>query len=252
MDPEGTEAVTGGLDDIDIDIAAEVLGNEDVVTEPVVGNEPVAPEDPYAAYGGKDTLEAAHKMYQAAQTEDGVVRLWLEAGKSLGLGIREMEQLVTGNVERFEAEQPEPEDLDRVLTYREFQEMQQQQMQAAAASQQEQVAAAAKATLQDTFKQLGVDASDPSANLILQLADKYLQGPNDLSPESVRNAVTRGHADFQALVENEAKAYLRKKVATKGALPKSPSGSAAPAAPAGDEPKSIEEAFARVRKQLGR
>jgi hypothetical protein len=257
MDPEGTEGATDGLDDIDIDVAAEILGDEGVAetVAPTEGITQPAVEDPYGNYGGKETVESAYRMYQAAQTEDGVVRLWLEAGKSLGLGLREMEQLVSGGIaqaQQFEQEPAEEEDPDRVLTFREFQEMQNKQIQQSNQAQQQQAQQAARNTVSETFAALGVNGADPSAQIILQLSDKYLKGPDDLSPESVRAAVQRGHADFQVLVAAEAKNYLRQKVATKGALPKSPSGSAAPSTAPTEEPKSIEEAFARVRKQLGR
>ena len=215
----------------------------DEVTEP-----PAAEEvpDPFAAFGGQEAVTAGHQLYEAVQTEDGQIRLFLELGRNMGLGLREMEALVSGSGEA-EADPTEPEDLDRPMTLKEFRDNMAQQEQRFMEQRREQQIGIARGVVQETFAGLGVDPQDPSAQIILALGDKHLTDPNDLSPEKVRAAVMQGHADFQVLVQKQAAAYVAKKAAKNAGIPKSPSGVAAPAAPAGEEPKNTAEAIAQVR-----
>lgn len=207
-------------------------------------------EDPYATWGGKDTIEKAHKMWEAAQTEQGVVQLWLEAGRSLGLGLKQMEELFgTPGAASAEAEvEVEEEDPDRLLTYREFQELQAKDRQSAAEVQQAAAVETARTTIAETLTSVGVSAKDPTADLILKLADKHMADPTDLSPETVANAVRRGHAEFVALVEAEQQKRIASKVAVAKTIPKAPGGAAAPSAAPESEPRDVAEAILRMRR----
>lgn len=227
--------------------AAEVV--EPVVVEgadPVV--EPAAvPEtvDPYEAYGGKEAIEAAQRMYQAAATEDGVIQLFLESGRSLGLGLKDLQALFT----ELGADLPEPPDPDEPITRREFDEMTAKQQQAEADRQTAKVTEAARQAVRDTVTALGLDPEDSATTLILQLGDKHLKG--DLTPSAVAAAVRQGHADYQAQIEKEAQAYLAKKVAQGAAVPSAPAGAAAPSEPAPAEHQDVATAIKAARKALG-
>lgn len=216
---------------------------EPVVTEPVVE----APEDPFHVFGGKETVEAAHRLYEASRTEDGVIQLFIEAGRSLGLGLKEIEALFTGQSAAAEAEPVEEIDPDEPLTIGAFQEMQRKQQEQAEAARQEAAHAAAKEAVRTTVEALGLDPADPATKVILQFGDNHLKG--DLSPENVAAAVRQGHADYQAQVERDARAYLEKKVAQGAAVPKAPAGTPA-AEPALEEPKNTAEAIKLARKRL--
>lgn len=243
---EATEPV------VTVDVGPVTVG-EPVITEPVEG-EPVieAPvvevnDDPFHTYGGKDTVEAATRLYEASRTEDGVIQLFIEAGRSLGLGLKEIEALFTGAAPAAEGE-PEPEfDPDEPLTYGAFQEMQRKQAEAAAAQQAAAAQATAKEAVRTTVEALGLDPADPATKVILQFGDNHIKG--DFSPENVAKAVRQGHADYLAQVERDAQAYLQKKAAQAAAVPQAPAGTPA-ASPAPVEPMNTSEAIKLARQRM--
>lgn len=220
-------------------------------SETAESTEAEAPSDPYESYGGKDRVEAAIRLHDASQTEDGVIQLFLEAGRSLGIGNREIEALFTGQTPApATAEPEEEEDPDRPLTVKEFQEAQAKRDSERAAETHQTAIAAAKETVHKTVESLGLTMDDPSTEAILRLGDKYLtRGSTD--SKAVAEAVRRGHADYAALVEKESKAYLEKKKAAASNVPTSPSGASAPATAAPEEPKNTAEAIKIARKRLG-
>lgn len=225
------------------DTASEAV-ESDVPASPA----PESPADPYEEFGGRDTIEAAHRMYQAAQSEDGVIQLFLEAGRSLGLGLKEMETLFTSLTGSGgeEAEEPDP---DEPLTVGQWQKFQQEQQQREAERQATAAREAARQVVQATVADLGLDPKDPATKVVLQFGDQYLK--DDLSPEAVAAAVRRGHADYLAAVEQHSKAYLEKKRGQAASVPSAPSGAAAPAEPAPAEPQNVAEAIKIARKRLG-
>lgn len=214
--------------------------------EPVVETPAAEAEDPFHTYGGKEAVEAAHRMYEAARTEDGVIQLFIEAGRSLGLGLKEIEALFTGAAPSVEAEEPEF-DPDEPMTIGQFQELQRKQQEAAAAQQATAQQAAAKEAVRTTVEALGLDPADPATKVILQFGDNHLKG--DLSPDNVAKAVRQGHADYLAQVEKDAQAYLQKKAAQAASVPKAPAGTPA-AEPALTEPQNTAEAIKLARKRM--
>lgn len=246
------EALEADLDNIpaDLDLGDDLAqGGE----EPAVAEAPVA-EDPFAAYGGKDLVEAAVKLHQATRDHDGLIQLFVEAGQALGLGVREMEALFQQGragevIAAASAGAEADEDEDRFLTVKELRELEAKRQAEAAAAAQEAQVAAARATVANTFESLGVDPSDPTADLILQLGNKHLAAGR-LDAESVSAAVRAGHAEFLSLVDKQAKAYLRAKRDQAAKVPSAPSGAGAPAAAPLPPPKNVDEAIRRVREQM--
>lgn len=230
-----------------VDVGPVTVG-EPVITETVVEGEPVveAPEDPFHAFGGKESVEAAHRLYEASRSEDGVIQLFIEAGRSLGLGLKEIEALFTGAQVAEEAAVEEI-DLDEPLTMGAWQELQRKQAEATQAQQAAAAQATAKEAVRTTVEALGLDPTDPATKVILQFGDNHIKG--DFSPENVAKAVRQGHADYQAQVERDAQAYLAKKVAAGAAVPKAPAGTPA-AEPAAAEPQNTSEAIKLARQRM--
>lgn len=238
---------------------ADVTSDADVTADAVVvepGTEATedtdaADTDPFAEFGGRETVEAAKAIYDATRNEDGVIKLFIEAGRSLGLGLNELEALFGKDVADAAADALDDAAVDpatdpnRPMTFAEFQRLQAEQ---AAAATQEQATAAARSTVDATFTALGI-ADHDTRMAVLQMGDKYLTD-GALDPAAVKAAVERGAADFKALVEKNAKAYLSGKKEVASTLPKAPSGTGDLGAPAVSEPKSVEEASIRVREQL--
>jgi DNA-binding transcriptional MerR regulator len=213
------------------------------------GEAPAVPAevDPFADYGGKDVVEQAYKIHQATQSEDGVIQLFIEAGQSLGLGLREIQELFEGGSTE-EAEPDEEYDPDEPMTRAEFQAEMDRQAQAQWQGQAQQIEQAARQTVAATAQELGLDLADPASQVILQMGDKYLG--EDLSPANVAAAVRRGHADYQALVEKESQVYLAKKAKAAQTVPSAPAGSSAPTEPKPAEPRDIAEAIKIARKKF--
>lgn len=253
--PEPAAPVPG---DLDLDLEPELL--DEVIDEPALQDSPEvsddeAPADPFAELGAdRATVEAALRMHQATQTEDGVIQLFIEAGKQLGLGLDKIEQLFTGEAPAApaagEEEYDYDKDPDRPLTVREFQELtaaqQQAYRQAQQAQQAEQARAAATQTVHSTVAELGLTMEDEATQVILTLGNKYLP-PGTTDPAAVKSAVERGHADYLALVEKERKAYIASKRQAANGVPTAPAGGAAPSTPEPAEPSDTAEAIKRAR-----
>ena len=208
---------------------------------------PSTGDDPFSEYGGRDAVAKAIELHKATQTDEGIVQLFFEAGRSLGLGVKDIERLFAG--EPASGEPAEPEDLDRPLSVKEFKEMMAAQANQQSAAQKAQAEAAARNTVQKTITELGLKPGDETTRMVLEMGDRYLDKA-DLSPEAVANAVRRGHADYTALIDREAKAYLARKTATAASVPGAPSGASAPSAPPPEEPKDIAEAIRIARQRL--
>lgn len=206
-------------------------------------------EDPFHEFGGREEIESAHRLWQATQTDDGVARLFFEAGQAMGLGLKEMQALFGGSTPETPAAAVDERDPDEPLTWGEFQAMTQAQQQAEIERQATQIRETAKATVQATVSDLGLDPADPSTKVVLQYADQHMK--DDFSPEAIKTAIRQGHADYQAAVQQSAEKYLQTKAAQADGVPSAPSGAAAPAEPAPSEPKNTAEAALIVRRRLG-
>src|SRR5690606_28567939 len=63
---------------------------------PETGTAPETPEpdaDPFADFGGREAVEAAMRLYNAAATEDGIIQIFIEAGRTLGLTVEQMQRM---------------------------------------------------------------------------------------------------------------------------------------------------------------
>ncbi len=209
---------------------------------------PAEPEDPFSEFGGRETIEQAHRLWQASQTDDGVARLFFEAGQAMGLGLKEMQALFDGL--GGEPEPTEPQfDPDEPLTYGQFQALQEEQRQAAAAQHAEQVRQVAAETVRTEITALGLTPQDPATRIILQFADTHLTG--EPSPKAIKDAIARGHADYRAQIEREAQQILQTKHQQAQTVPSAPAGAGAPSEPPPPEPKNAAEAALIVRRKLG-
>lgn len=208
-----------------------------------------APADPFAEFGGADSVRQAHQLRQALQTQDGVMRLFFEAGRSMGLGLNEMQQLF-GQAQQPAAAAPSApqwED-DDVLTYGQVKQLLQEQvLQPWQQSEAERAEAVARQTVTSVQKELGIEDQDTWA-AVLQLGDRYLG--DDLSPDNVAKAIRQGHDDFVKLVKGNAQKYVQRKAEVKKSVPKAPAGGSTPTSAPEAEPKTVEEAIKRARARL--
>lgn len=243
---DGSEPVET-LDTSIEDAGTETLEGVETETEtqaPVV-------EDPFAEFGGREEIEKARRLYEAASTEEGVIQLWIEAGRTLGLTVEQMQGLFGA-----QAQEPDPEELERPVTVAELRELerqrQEQQSRVYYEQQQQAMRAQAGAAVHEAVKEIGLPGvDDPTAQIVLRLGDQYLDKRNP-TPEAVRNAVRRGYADYQAEIQRQAQEYTRKKVTQAASVPGAPSGGQAPSTPPPAEPKNVEEAIQMFRERFSR
>lgn len=236
------------------------IETDDAATEPVVEgaaevDETTPPPDPFEQLGGQDAVQQAVDFHQHIQTEEGALEAFFMLGRAFGFGINELEAMFKASAGDTSTKEPEPAD-DEPLTYAQVKQLLEQQnkpiAERLARQEQERVELAARSTIDSEFQQLGLadTAADKKTKAaILQMGDAYLG--DDLSPENVRRAVRKGHADFVALVQDNAEKYRKQKADQKAKTPKAITGSGAPADQPLPEPKNLEEAFARARKRLG-
>ena len=205
--------------------------------------------DPFQDFGGRQNVEQALKLWEAVATEDGVVQVFIEAGRSLGLTPEQMQGLF-GEVQ--EIEQPDP---DAPLTRAEWEAWQRQQQEAVQVQQYQQavqqVRAEASQAVHKAVGEIGLDMENPATQYVLQLGDKYLDKSTPPSPEAVRNAVQRGWADYQVLTQQAQQQYVNTKRTQAASVPGAPSGASAPSSSADPEPKNVAEASERFWKSLG-
>jgi hypothetical protein len=204
------------------------------------------PADPYADFGGRDTVEKAYQVHQALQTEDGVWNLFFQAGRSLGLGVREIEALF-----QQAGGEPEPEGPadDEVMTFGQFKSLMDETVVRPQQVRDQQMAEAmANQSINSTVAALGI--TDPDIReAVLQLGDKYLG--DDISPAAVKAAVEKGHAAYLKLVQAERKQYTQEKRDQGVGVPKAPAGGTTSATTDfGAEPKDAKEAIRRARLRM--
>lgn len=249
MEPEleATDNLEDGVDSTEefdtIDTGDD--GQDGTETDTVETN-----DDPWAEYGGKDSVAQAHKIHQALQTQDGVMQLFFEAGQSMGLGLREIQALFGGAQIPDEVVDDGPAD-DELVTWAQARALLQKEVLEPMAQQQQATAeAVARQAVQSTISDLGLTDQDTIA-AVLQLGDRYLN-PSDLSPKSVSDAVRKGHEDFAKLVTANAQKYVSAKVAVRKTVPKALGGGGASQGAAEEpEPKTVAEAIRNARKRMG-
>lgn len=198
--------------------------------------EPEAAPDPFTDFGGRDEVEQATNLYRSLGTEQGVTRLFVEAGRSLGVDPARLEALFSDDPQAAADALGDDEDLDLPLTKREVLDMLKEQVHAPLAQQreEEQMQVVAQG-LNSTLDQLEV--TDPeNRDTILRMADKFITEDQLLDPRATAAAVQKAHTAWKAQVEAEVQRIVQTKAATHEALPTPLSGGGAGG---GDEPKPI-------------
>lgn len=203
--------------------------------------------DPYGDFGGRDTVEAAIRLYEASKTEAGVVDIFVEAARAIGLSNEQIQALFADG----EATPEDDVDLDEPMTRRQWLEEQERLRQESQQTEAQRTHTAASKAVAETFTKLGLDGDDnaDARALVLTLGEKHFDR-NNVSPEAAAAAVRAGHAEYLATIERESKRYLKEKVEVAETVPSAPSGAGPAAEPPAAEPKDVAEAIARTRKQL--
>jgi hypothetical protein len=243
VDPEEIEEVGAPVDEGASYDETDPAG-ESGSTDGAPAAETVA--DPYADFGGRESVEQAMALHKATQSQDGLMRLFFEAGRSQGLSYSQMEALFGQAAPEAPATAQYAD--DDLLTYAQVKElMQREVLEPMHQNQAQQAEAGARAVVNSQREALGVK-DDATWNAVLQLGDRYLG--DDLSPDAVRSAVQRGHADFINLVKSNATEYVTAKADARKTVPKAPSGGSMSTPAAEAEPKTVEEAIKRARQRL--
>lgn len=213
----------------------------------------------FEEFGGSDAVRAAVELQQQLQTDDGVISMFIEAGRALGLGTKELEALFgEGQVAPEGEQKPALESLndDDQITVADAKSLVKQAIQDAIrdqviAPQKEQefqnAVAGATRAVTDTVAELKIPEADVDA--VLAAGQKYL-AENDFDPAHVANAVRRGNDDFNKAIAAKVEERLKGKLETAQNTPSSTGGTTA-GSTALPEPKNVAEGRARARVRLG-
>lgn len=197
--------------------------------------------------------QAAIDFYNYVQTKDGAVDFLIEAGLGLGKSLDELEAFFMGAEAPSSEDDDDDDDGDRVMTFKEFQAAQkaaEERQRAERQADQQRVAAERVRTVAiETVDALrvGDEALTPKQrDVVLNFADTHLTEDTWLDPEEVKKAIAAGFADFTEAMgfTTEGKKVVKRKV-----VPKGLKGSTGGAAEEG-EPQTLQDGFARARKQL--
>jgi hypothetical protein len=241
-----------------------------------------APEsdDPFAEWGGRDTVQQAMDLVRNLGTEDGRVAAAVEAMIQMGFDQGYIEDVFSGRGLEQPEYEPSPEDDaqqiadffgslgdDDVLTgnqikdlftrfgslvdehVRELLEDRVAPVESDFETQRaEEQQARVNAHVQSEMARLGITQDE--AQQVFNEAQKYLS-PTDMDLGHITAAMTRGKADFDALMERRATEYLSRKGAQRDSLPSNIGGhSNTGGGEAPPEPRNLKDAFAQVRRDM--
>jgi len=197
-----------------------------------------------------ETLQAAVEVYQALQEPDGVLQLWFETGRAMGLSVDAMARLLAGGHESTpsqgaeeDVDLEEEEDEDRPLTKAEVQRILEER-------QAEQAQAQVMSAIRDWYESSGLTPDE--YQMVLAVADAGFDG--DLhNPKDVISALEKA----KAKVEEEAERIARRRASSQPKakqeerpVPKRVKGHGSAGPPEQEPPKSLDEAMKRVRARL--
>lgn len=177
--------------------------------------------------GGPDTLREAAQIYQALQTEEGVVDAFYQIGRALGFSTRELQKLFEEEVAAQGATLPAPvagnapvsQDMKQAETGNIEDQRVAAMEQRIAAFEQQQREAVAVQTIEATLAELGV--SDEHKRLVVQIGATYL--PDDargMDPHLIRNALYQAKTEVDNYFTAKEGERLANKAQTKRGLPK--------------------------------
>lgn len=200
--------------------------------------------------GGLEEAKKAAEWAKQAQTEDGVIKLFIEAGTSLGLGFEQLEKLFDASDAQTAqtAIEGQPND-DDVVTWAEAKELLRKEvLEPAEQREQQRILAHAKETVTASIDALKLE-TEKEKQAVLALGQNYLPD-GDFDPEHIRVAILKGHEDFIAARDRDREAYIAAKIAEREAVPSSTGAAGAPGGETPAEPESWEDAKARGRARL--
>lgn len=201
-------------------------------------------------FGGKDKIEKAVKLLDDVGTEEGVTKLWIELGQSLGLGFKELEAVFDASdaatAEAAQAAAASGPSDDDVMTFADAKRLIQEQVIAPAQQAQEQaMLATARETVADSLK----DIPKTEHAAVLALGQPFLED-GDFNPDHIRSAVRKGIELLENAKTADREAYLAQKLAERDAIPTTTAGSGAAGASGEAPPVNWEEAKKRGRERI--
>lgn len=208
-----------------------------------------------AEWGGEESVADAIALQNALRTREGVEALARQALNALGVGDDKFAELFGASDDSSTTIEPSIEDLladpDRVLTAAEVAKLldaREDKRRAELTAQQ--MAVEVVRHTDATLESLGV-TDEADKTVLIALADKII-GDGPMDGPSIKNAITKAHAQFTERVKANAAAIVAAKHKAQTGLPTPLPASGASAG--GDEvaePRTVAEAIARTRKQFG-
>lgn len=202
-------------------------------------------------------VKAAHELVASLQTEPGVIEMFYNTGKALGLGVRDMEKLFASDAAPAEPEAPEThDDDDEVLTKAELRAALAEQAREAAKQQhdlaEQGARQAATNALTSAFSDLKVTDETEKAEIMVY-GEKHLPPDTPIpSPEQVDSALRQGYDEWQKATEKRVQQYIERKRAQKQQSPKTLGENAGAAAETASTEKRTLQQVIEARRERER
>lgn len=253
---------TDAAADTDAGAADAAAGDEGAAPEPWTPPEGLA--DKFTEWGVEvNDLDSAVSIYQALQTEQGVIDMVVEGLRSLGFGVKDIEKFLRedgASPDEAAARAAAPAadatpDDEAIPTMADIKKLLQTEVIAPQREAQERAqVAAAQAAIGSFFDTQGVKDVE-TMEAVRGLAKRYLPD-GDWDPAHIAVALEKGHADFEKIIETQGQAYLAKKAGDAAKVP-TPVGGHVGGGDGDDRPdytklgsKALDTARQRVRDRL--
>lgn len=241
----------------DAPVADAPVADAPVADAPVVAD-PNAPVD-YAAkvaeWGGDEAIARALQIDKALDTTEGQEALVVQHLQLRGFSSEQIEAFLrppaAPAAEGEESVADLLKDPDRQLTAGEIQRVLEAREQTTQQAQtQREQTLAIQSSITATLTKLEVPKEN--AQTILTLADQFMPTPGTVAndPDVIEAAITKGKAEFDRQVQEEAKRYVEGKGAAHEKLPQPLPTGGTGGTETPTEPQSVAEASERVRNKL--
>jgi hypothetical protein len=204
-------------------------------------------------WGGAEAVARAVGIERALQTEEGVMQLFFESGRALGIGVDRMKTLFAGQAEPSAppAAPGAPGDEEAPVTYKALQGvLEEKVLRPQAEREAEAVFQRNGAAVNKALDDLGV--TDPHDRyLVLSLGNQFV-GENETDTAALVAATRKGHEEYQKVLAKRSEEYLARKQAAAEAAPTALSGTAPVTGVVPPEPRDVSEASVRARERIRR
>lgn len=243
-------------DEISTEVTGEA-GAEDLASEVVTEESLAAETSPdwgarVAEWGGEDSIAEAVDFVRSMQTVEGVKFFLGEGAKALrdlGIPATELAKLIAAEEAAAEASSSSEFDPDAPLTHAQYMELERKRSEEMARERTEtEFRVAVENNVKSGLEAVGI-TDQKVGQIVAQYADQYVNPADYGDQAKIAAAIKKGYDDFQQVVKQQHEAYLTSKAGDAAGSPTPLVGGQTPGGSTFPEPKSLDEAIARRKKE---